>query len=390
MTESLKGVFSQGMLRLVDPQQTLARITPLLAGMGITRCADITGLDRDLGVPTYTAVRPSGLVLQTGNGKGLTHTAAKVSALMEAIELYHAENPATGIFQRASLRQMRDCGETALVPKRDQADRSYYYTEDYRIDWVEAEELQSGKKVRIPACAAYFIEPTITKTTTNGLASGNHLVEATLHGLYELIERDATARLSVDGEMKIKGWCEVIDPDSLPNPLRDIGRTIERAETRLILLKIPCDLGVHVFWAVLLNREPYRAVTALNSGYGAHANMEVAAIRAITEAVQSRLTLIQASRDDIIDKPSFQRADVKAGTAWRYFDSLQADTRWDLVAYGQELVEKDLGRQLTVLLETLRERGHDTILRVNLQHTDIGVPVVKMIVPSLRFQRGLF
>src|SRR3546814_13206270 len=80
--------------------------------MGITRAADITGLDR-LGIPTWCAVRPGALQTQISNGKGLTHAAAKASALMEAIEHFHAETIAVERV-RASHDEMRRRGMTCV------------------------------------------------------------------------------------------------------------------------------------------------------------------------------------------------------------------------------------------------------------------------------------
>src|SRR3546814_2461200 len=85
--------------------------------MGITRAADITGLDR-LGIPTWCAVRPGALQTQISNGKGLTHAAAKASALMEAIEHFHAETIAVETV-RASHDEMRRRGMTC-VPARSE------------------------------------------------------------------------------------------------------------------------------------------------------------------------------------------------------------------------------------------------------------------------------
>ena len=58
--------------------------------MGITRLADLTGLDR-IGVPVFAAVRPNSRSVATSQGKGLTPDAARAAALMEAVESWHAE-----------------------------------------------------------------------------------------------------------------------------------------------------------------------------------------------------------------------------------------------------------------------------------------------------------
>ncbi|MBI5185991.1 MAG: hypothetical protein HZA01_09745 [Nitrospinae bacterium] len=64
---------------------------PIAKRCGVTRLADITGLDR-IGVPVTAVIRPNSLTLATASGKGLTKATAKVSGIMEPIELYHAEN----------------------------------------------------------------------------------------------------------------------------------------------------------------------------------------------------------------------------------------------------------------------------------------------------------
>ncbi len=68
----------------------LARIQPFFAQMGITRLANVTGLDT-IGIPVVMACRPNSRSLAVTQGKGLDLEAAKVSAAMESIECHHAE-----------------------------------------------------------------------------------------------------------------------------------------------------------------------------------------------------------------------------------------------------------------------------------------------------------
>ena len=92
MSEDLHKEFIDGTHRWIRPEATLKRIAPHLEAMGITRAADVTGLDK-INIPVFCSMRPQGKVLQISNGKGATTEAAEASALMEAIELHHAENP---------------------------------------------------------------------------------------------------------------------------------------------------------------------------------------------------------------------------------------------------------------------------------------------------------
>src|SRR5450759_5231303 len=85
-----KGYF-KGTHRTVPPGETVARLQPRLANLGITRLANVTGLDV-IGIPVIMACRPNSLSIAVSQGKGLTLDAAKASALMESIEGYFAEN----------------------------------------------------------------------------------------------------------------------------------------------------------------------------------------------------------------------------------------------------------------------------------------------------------
>jgi ribosomal protein S12 methylthiotransferase accessory factor len=82
--------YRHGTHRTLDPARTLARVQPHLARMGITRIANVTGLDR-IGVPVVMVCRPNARSLAVSQGKGLTLDAAKASGVMEALELDHAE-----------------------------------------------------------------------------------------------------------------------------------------------------------------------------------------------------------------------------------------------------------------------------------------------------------
>ena len=72
------------------PEETLAHASTLARALGITRIANVTGLDC-IGVPVAMAYRPNARSLAVSPGKGLDLVAAKTSAIMEAIEGWHAE-----------------------------------------------------------------------------------------------------------------------------------------------------------------------------------------------------------------------------------------------------------------------------------------------------------
>jgi len=340
---------------------------------------------------TACAIRPTALVLQTSNGKGLTQLSAKVSALMEAIELYHAENPLPQQLRRDSWNGLARQGLYGIKPSDLPAYDNGFFSADYLFDWVRGEALVSQKEIWLPASAVYFCEHSLYRTSTHGLASGNHLVEATLHALYELIERDAISSLEIKGRLKIKEKCKIIDLNTITDEsLQKVFRKLKEAQTKLILLWIPSCVPVHTFWAILLNQAPFTAVSTFNAGCGTHLDLTIAATRAITEAVQSRLALVHGSREDIISRPVYKAAQPESNPAYLYFDQLEADTTWQMLEPTTPRNQLDLQQDYLYLLAQLAQAGHHHIFRVDLTNPTLNIPVVKVIIPSLRFNRSLF
>jgi ribosomal protein S12 methylthiotransferase accessory factor len=376
-----------GTHRLVSPEQTLARVRTWQDAIGVTRLADVTGLDR-LGIPVYCAIRPLGMILQSTNGKGARAVDAQASALMEALEHHHAEHPATPL-RRASARELVAEGGVVVDPRGLPAYRRHtFWSDDFRIEWVAAEDLLTGRASWLPASAVYSGRvPGLHDFTANGLASGNHVVEATLHALYEVLERDAVSRLSVGGRLRIgPPACRVVRVDTLTGLPADLAARTAAADVSLVLISVDSRAGVHTFWAVLLDRAPFATASTVNVGYGTHLDPEVAAVRAITEAAQSRLTYIHGAREDLALKITEQSADAMRAVAG-VFDRLSPDTDWQ--AFDNRS-ERDLGSDYARVVEGLTVAGVPAVHRAILTRPPFDVPVVKIVAPDLQHNRRFF
>jgi ribosomal protein S12 methylthiotransferase accessory factor len=90
MMAAEKTVFTLGSHRCVAPEATWERLVPLMSTVGVSRMANVTGLD-DVGLPVWQAIRPTSRSLSVSQGKGWSDLLAKISALMEAIEYWSAE-----------------------------------------------------------------------------------------------------------------------------------------------------------------------------------------------------------------------------------------------------------------------------------------------------------
>src|SRR5947209_4551762 len=70
--------FRAGTHRVATPEETLAWVLPKARQMGITRIANVTGLDV-VGLPVVAVMRPNSKSIAVAQGKGLSLAAAKVS-----------------------------------------------------------------------------------------------------------------------------------------------------------------------------------------------------------------------------------------------------------------------------------------------------------------------
>lgn len=377
------------------PEATLAAIAPHLGACGITRSASVTGLD-DLGVPTWVAIRPNGLVLQVSNGKGLSDAAARVSALMEAIELHHAETPLAARLVRASAADLRagvPAGARVLLPDDLPAGLQTYWHERFAGEWTHGTDMAGGAAVWAPSSAVYFCRrPGLHETSSNGLASGNTGAEAALHALYELIERDAMCRLRAGGRIRLRGRARVVDVSSLPHPpLRAIVERATAVGTRVVLVALPTAVPVHAFWAVLVGSGALAPVSSLNVGWGAHVDPGVAAARALTEAAQSRLGFIHGGRDDIVRKPVSTATEAKSSAAFRFFAGLAPDCGWADVAAKPTLpLRGPPEADVSALVSALADAGLGPPVLFDLSCPDKRIPVVRVICPGLGFDKALF
>ncbi len=287
--------------RLYPAAETLRRVWPYLSDHGITRVARQTGLDR-VGISCWAAFRPNSRSLAGAQGKGLSDAAACISAAMEALEGAVAEAP-IGKHRIASAELLENEGQGWLSPER-WLPIGAAFDMSRAIVWIEGRDLHTRTRRWLPLDIVDMDGersdlPGICKNT-NGLASGNTVDEATFHALCELVERDATTLWSFISEAA--AHATAIDPAAFGDPAIDaLVAQIAASGMTIRLFDQTSDLGVPVIMAVLgpANRRGFVGELEVTAGYGAHPVASRAAIRAITEAAQSRVTAIAASRDDI-------------------------------------------------------------------------------------------
>jgi ribosomal protein S12 methylthiotransferase accessory factor len=371
--------------RVCSPAETLARILPLAPLAGVTRVADITGLDR-LGVPVTLAIRPNARTLVGSSGKGTTEVAATVSGLMEAIEIYHAEYPLLEP-ESHTHRELVQAGAAVAPAGRLPLSRRAAFSSDLALDWVWGWDLIGQVEAPVPYSTVHLSERRLSFTgpvlrdsvfqgSSNGLASGNHALEAIAAALYEVIERDA---VTLDRIREGLGAApDPIDLDRLPWPA--VAELVERCHAAGLVLHvsdITSDIGVPVYRAVLLDRQRHSGVYG---GYGAHLDPEIATVRAITEAIQSRAVIIAGSRDDLFTLEHLRNRGLDDDR--RFGERLlgQATARPpERESTAGDSFEADIAGVLTLL----QAQGLDRAVVVDLGRPEFGLDVVRVQVPGL-------
>jgi ribosomal protein S12 methylthiotransferase accessory factor len=372
--------YREGTHRTEHPAATFARVRPHMSAMGITRIANLTGLDK-LGIPVVGVFRPNSRSVSVAQGKGLHLDAAKASGLMEAVETFHAETVA--VAATASAEEISREGaviDLARLPRTsDVALRP-----DQPIPWVRAEDWTTGEPIFVPheLVSTDYTVPLLPGTgyfqaNTNGLASGNNVLEAVLHGLCELVERDATAlwwQRSV--QFRIARAIDLDTVDAAGG--RWVLDRFAEAGIKVAVWDTTSDIGVASFLCVVYDQgDP----PLPELGAGCHPCRDIALLRALTEAAQARTTVISGSRDDL---PRRYYTSAVAAARLRQLRSLMKHDAGgvkfaEVPTFDSDSILEDMEH----VSARLAAAGLHQIAVADLTREDFGIPVVRVVVPGL-------
>jgi YcaO-like protein with predicted kinase domain len=374
--------FTAGTHRTRPPAETVARLQPHLRRLGITRVADVTGLDRT-GIPVVMVVRPNSRSVAVSQGKGLTLDAAKASGLMESIETWHAER----IVRPMVLGSWNDlAARHRLVAGLPSIEGSRWHP-DLAMLWIEGRELASGEAAwlpyemvhsnyTVPRPAGHGCFP----SSTNGLASGNSFLEAACHAICEVIERDATTlwhRLPAG-----RRAATAVDLASIDDA--DCRLTLAMfaaAELAVSVWETTTDVAVPCFFCLVTEEGAEHG--HMGAGAGCHPSRGIALLRALTEAAQTRTTYIAGSRDDLRPEEYAPEGIAEKYRFARRVRSLEAPGRSFADAPGWEA--DSFAADLSRLLAQLAAVGCDPVVGVDLSSPELAddVAVARVAIPGL-------
>jgi YcaO-like protein with predicted kinase domain len=371
--------------RRVKSTAFLKAIEKILPKAGLTRVADISFLSA-VNYPVFQSCRPNYLThSSTGQnsgsqGKGEYRTQAIVSCLMETLEGYCCESRNPELI-RASYNFLKD-HKVVYDPREFITLKEVTPpTLDEPIMWTPSYCLILKEEILIPAEAVYFPFMTLDYQTrclypqgSNGLASGSSYLEATIHALYELIERDYSSRLS-KGLINV----EAIYEEELKNKgvVEFIKKKVNDIEPQFYALEIP-GLKVKNMPLIFCN---LISEDGTYTGWGLSATVDISIDRAFSEALQTMATNISGTREDLGSEDHDENE-------YSDFGKTPQPTKRTLRIkdYRKRVHDKkfeSLNDELDFIIKWVSQLGFKNILVTNLTRVGLDVPVVKVVIPGM-------
>lgn len=358
---------------------------PDLQVFGITRVGDLTDLDI-LGIPVWFAVRPNARSLSVSQGKGLTHEQARISAVMEAVEGAYAEQTRALVSEVCTPSELEARGHR-LLPLHDIA-HCKFASFDGQVEraWVRGLNFATGESIFAPyelvgldMRPAFPWDHKAFLVSSTGLAAGPDFAFASLNALLELVERDAIVPIERFGLQ-----CDFAKPVRWQ---ANINRGLDEAVAKVgaagltpYFFSIVSSTGLPVVAAVV-TRPVLHAQGGghrLSGGFSCRLDVGEAALSALLEAVQSRLTNIAGSRDDM-DASQYEDGGD--------FAPLSEDGAIELSALAvqhQAVPDLSHAQKLDRVVSALSASGHPDVFLFDLPGPVPDIHVVRAIVPGLK------
>ncbi|WP_392535689.1 TOMM precursor leader peptide-binding protein [Nostoc sp. C117] len=415
---SRKKLFTEdGGHRAFTPDQILQRYDHLISPItGVVSSLRRSSDPENPFVHTYSAVHAFGSSSNLGDlrrslrhksgGKGKTDRQSQASAFCEAIERY------SGIYQgdepriSATIAELEDSLPDGKAPRVIHpaqclmfSDTQYQnrealnaqalvdqdwipqpFNEKQTIDWTPVWSLSEQTHKYLPTAFCYYNyklpkEHRFCSADSNGNAAGGTLEDAILQGFLELAERDSVAiwwynRIPRPG----------VDLASFNEPyLLDLQTWYHKQQRELWVLDLTTDLNIPTFAAV--SRYTGGEREYIISGYGAHFDPKIAVLRAVTEVNQ------------IGCNPPEKYLPTNADSALNYWFTHGSIANRPYLAPSQAPAKQatdyiqqwsdDIYEDVLNCVDIVRRAGLEMLV-LNQTRPDIGLPVVKVIVPGLR------
>ena len=395
--------------RAYTPDQTTKRYEQLVSPITgiLSALVRVSDPDNPL-VHTYSAIHSFGAAKSLNSlrrslshksgGKGKSDRQSKASGFCEAIERY------SGIFQgdepriKSTLAALGDKGihihkclhfSPTQYENREELNANNIVAHDWipqpfdeskEIEWTPVWSLTENVHKYLPTAWCYYAYPlpkehNFCVADSNGNAAGNTLEEAILQGFMELVERDSVGIWWYNC-LRRPG----VDLASFDDPyLLDLQEYYRQNQRELWVLDLTTDLGIPAFVAVSRRIEGEHERIIL--GYGAHLDPKIAILRAVTEVNQIGLGM---DAQDVEQMEAGMRKWMTTATVESQ-PYLLPNPEVPAKVYTDypQLWTDDIYEDVLICANIAKDAGMETLV-LDQTRPDIGLKVVKVIVPGLR------
>lgn len=295
----------------------------------ITRVSQITWFDT-IGIPVWKTTRPAADVLSVNSGKGLDPLLARAGAIAEGIEFWAMEHP-DGPFVWDSYQGLKSKG--VLIPDIDSFPTcaNSLFNGNSFCAWEAMENLFDDKSYMIPS-DCIWMSPRIKQdilffqSGSNGGAFAQYQNDALCSALYELVERDAWCLYEVLVHFAGK-YPPKVSLEHCEGPIQDAVDRINVSGSRIFLFDVTTNIDIRVFGAYLFDLN-YPEIGVFG-GFGCSIDPHEAALRAITEACQSRACYLDGARDDLARRSFYILKSSDHGALMKILEDLPYGARME-------------------------------------------------------------
>lgn len=396
-------IYRENGCRSVLAEEFLPRALEVGKKIGVTRLASISQLS-DIDYPVVQSTRPHifdhiNAAMNTGSqGKGPSLTQATISCLMESLEAYAMETRDPRLI-RGSFAELSksyvvlDPEFCVLAFNADECkkDEAILWTDSYCPD-LDCTVLVPAESVYFPMKAESYQTAHHFQRGYNGLAAGATYLDATIHGLYELIER----RLKAETERGTAPSYEV-SLESCPS-LKKLSAALDgRAKVQLFFVKSKELPEIPYFEAKIETSQ-----SRIHHGYGCCLDVDIAMERALSEAVQTQATVDSTSREDMVHQfkdSRFYKDKIffaKAFSVWHHNKNKAHHYAHAPRPYFKKILPIEILKEMTghakytslqeeysLLKNWMAKAGFPLHYICNMTPIGIDIPVVRVLVPNM-------
>lgn len=211
----------------------------------------------------------------SASGRTLNFNASRVVGIAEALERYAILQPyGKRTVVRGAYRALKDQAldpESLCLHSDEQYERSGFpflrYSPDLEMNWVWGYSFQKERPILVPEQCIYLrrlyddiaSDNRFVSESSNGAAVGGCLEEAILHGILEVVERDAFL-ISWYGRLNVPA----IDPFTAED--KEIHLMLDKIAEKgydFHAFDITFDFGIPCLWAMVVNRNADERIKTL-------------------------------------------------------------------------------------------------------------------------------